>query len=399
MCREFIKNIPWSGVGVCYTEEEIKFVAEVMRSTRDSFSQGKYLDKFENDFCKYNGNAHAFAVSSCTAALELSATLSGVGPGDEVVIPAHTFCASAISFARKGVKIVWADIDPDTLVVTAETLSEKITSKTKVIVVVHLYGLAADMPPIMELASKKNIIVVEDCAQALGAKSNGKKAGTYGDFGCFSFHTHKNISTLGEGGILTVKDPKLSKLVPGLRHNGLRGFDESREYYWIPAMGNVDFDIDNVWPYNFCIGEVQCALGDALLNRIDDLIEKRKKRGLKFINALNEYNELIFQKIPDGQTSSWHLLPARYDGKQWGKTKNDFIEEAFNKYKIKMAVQYYPLYRYPIFQKAGLGDANCPATEAFFDNMVSFPFHSWMPDDDFDYMINATIEVLEKLRK
>ncbi len=204
-------DVPWSGVGAAYTEDEINLITDMMRCTRDTYTQGKYLREFEHSFCKYNGNQHAFAVANCTNALDLAAILSRIGPGDEVIIPGHTFCATAIPFARTGARIVWADIDQNTFVVTAETVEKKITAKTKVIVVVHLYGLAAHMEPIIRLATKHNIIVVEDCAQAFGATSYGKKVGTFGDFGCFSFHTHKNISTLGEGGMLTVKDSDLAK--------------------------------------------------------------------------------------------------------------------------------------------------------------------------------------------
>jgi dTDP-4-amino-4,6-dideoxygalactose transaminase len=391
-------EINWSGVGAVYTEEEVALVAEIMRNTKDTFTQGKYQQIFEREFCKYNGNESAFAVSSCTAALELSAMLSRIGPGDEVIIPAHTFCATAISFARTGARIVWADVDPETLVVTEDILVKLITSRTKVIVVVHLYGLAADMEQIMELARKHNIIVVEDCAQALGAESRAKKVGTWGDFGCFSFHTHKNITTLGEGGVMTVKDPDMAMLVPGLRHNGLKAYDEPRERYWVPAMGNVDFDWDNVWPYNFCIGEVQCALGTALLKRVDLLGEKRRRRAKKFIDAVKDYPELVFQTIPSHNTTTRHLLPAKYDSYELGKTNHDFIEIMYKKYNVKMAVQYYPLYRYPMFIKAGFREADCPNTDHFFDNMVSFPFHSWMSEEQFNYMIESTIKTLNELK-
>jgi dTDP-4-amino-4,6-dideoxygalactose transaminase len=392
-------EVPWSGVGVTYTEEEIQLVANIMRDTRDTYTQGKHLKEFERKFCEYNGDKHAFAVSSCTAALELAALLSHIGSGDEVIIPAHTFCATAIPFARTGAKIVWADIDPETLVVTAETLQKKITPRTKVMIVVHLYGLAADMSPIMKLAAKHHILVVEDCAQALGAMSNGKKVGSFGDFGCFSFHTHKNVSTLGEGGMLTVKDARHAELVPGLRHNGLRAFPEPRERYWVPAMSNVDFDIDEIWPYNFCIGEIQCALGTVLLERVDRLVEARRLRAEKFKRSVSDYAELIFQKIPANHISAFHLLPARYESAGTGKTNHDFIRLMSEKYRIKVIVQYYPLYRYPLFRKAGFGEAECPVSDAFFDTMVSFPFHNWMPEEQFEYMIEATIKTLEELRK
>lgn len=394
--KEF--RIDFSGKSTEYTEEEINCVVHAMRFA-DPLTQGMYQAKFEHAFSLYNGSKYCFAVSNGTAALELAAILCRLTPGDEVIIPAHTFCATAIPFARTGAKIVWADIDPDSLVVSADTIASRITDKTKVIVVVHLYGLMAPMDEIMALARQKNLLVVEDCAQSIGASLHGIKAGNYGDFACFSFHTHKNLTTLGEGGMLVVKDDECAKLVPGLRHNGLRGFDPDRERYWIPAMSNVDFDIDNFWPYNFCMGEVQCAVGIKILERIDSLNRDRNKRAARFIEALSDYPELIFQNVPEGHYSSYHLLPASYNGANSGATRDDFIDMMAFTCGIKLVVQYCPLYRYPMFKKAGLGDAECPVSDRFFDTMVSFPFHHWLPEEDFEYMIQSTIYSLDQLRR
>lgn len=389
--------VSWSGRGLQYTDDEVALVAEVMRSA-DPLTQGRHQADFEKTFCDYIGSPHAFAVSSATAALELSALLCRLNPSDEVIIPAHTFAASAIPFARTGAKIVWADIDPDTRVVSAETIAPCITPRTKAIVIVHLYGLVCEMDPIIELAGIHNLMIVEDAAQALGARYKGRAAGSMGDFGCFSFHTHKNISTLGEGGILVVRNKDDAALVPGLRHNGMRPYAEGRAHYWIPAMSNVDFDIDGLWPYNFCLGEVQCALGTRLLARLDQINAERTKRAERVIASMREFPELAFQTVPEGCEHSWHLLAARYDGQKYGKTRDDLITLLAYTYGIKCVVQYYPLYRYPMFRKAGFGEARCPETDRFFDNMISLPFHHWMPDDQFDYMIKSLRSALLRMR-
>ncbi len=390
-------KIPWSGKSVEYTPEEIEAVVQALKKA-DPLTQGKYLKEFETKFSEYLGVRHSFAVSSATAALELAAILCRLTKDDEVIIPAHTFCATAIPFARTGAKIVWADIDADTRLVTRQTLEKLITPKTKVIVVVHLYGLMAKMDEIMELAQFRGILVVEDVAQAIGAEYKGKKAGTWGDFGCFSFHGQKSINTMGEGGMVVVRDEERVKLVPGLRHNGVRPFPPGREKYWVPAMSDVDFDIDGFWPYNFCIGEVQCALGVEILKTIDQQNDRRRMRAKKFIAAFKEYPELSFQFVGEEKMHAWHLLSARYDGKRYRKTNHDVIELLAEKYGIKTVVQYHPLYRYPMFKKAGFGTANCPNTDEFFDNMVSFPFHLWMSETDFDYLIDSVKKALEELR-
>lgn len=390
-------RISWSGRSVKYTPAEIQAVVQAMKKA-DPLTQGNYQQEFEKQFAKYLGVKNAFAVSSGTAALELSAILTSVGEGDEVIIPAHTFCASAIPFARTGAKIIWADIDPETRLVSAETLAKCITTKTKVIVVVHLYGLMAEMESIMSLAKKHKIYVVEDCAQAPGSSYKGKKAGSFGDFGCFSFHGQKNITTLGEGGMLTVKSDAFAKEVPGIRHNGVRPFYFKRDKFWIPAMTNVDFDRLNIWPHNFCIGEVQCALGIESLKVLDKNNNIRKRRAKKVIKALKSYPELSFQKVNDEKMHVYHLLSARYDGKKYDKNRDDLIEIMVEKFKIKTIVQYYPLYRYPLFKRAGFGEYDCPNTDYFFDNMISFPFHQWMSENDVDYLISSIKKALDYLR-
>lgn len=398
MANESEIVVPWSGRGPAYTEDEIAAVVAAMRDA-DPQSQGRYQAEFEQKFAAYIGSPHAFAVSSCTAALELAALLCRLQPGDEVIAPAHTFAATVIPFARTGATLRWADIDPDTRLVTAETVRPLVTPRTKVIVVVHLYGLVCDMDPLMALAREHRILVVEDAAQSLGAKYKGRQAGSIGDFGCFSFHTHKNITTLGEGGMLALQSSEHAAAVPGLRHNGMHGFVGGQARYWVPAMSNVDFDIDGLWPYNFCIGEAQCALGSKMLERLDAINSERQARAQRFIAAMADFPELVFQKTPAGCGHSWHLLAARYDGQRYGKRRDDLIGYLAFAAGVKAVVQYYPLYRYPMFQKAGFGEADCPETDRFFDNMVSFPFQQWMPESQFDTMISLVRSALTQMRK
>lgn len=390
-------TIGWSGRAFDYSQDEITTVIDVLKKA-DPLTQGRHLKRFEQDFAAYNQSPNSFAVANCTNALDLAAILSGLEKNDEVIIPAHTFCASAIPFARTGARIVWADIDPDTRVISAESIAKLINDKTKVIVVVHLYGLMADMDKIMEIAKIKGALVVEDCAQAIGAEYKGRKSGSIGDFGTFSFHCQKNLTTLGEGGMLTVRSDELAGKVAGLRHNGCRPYEGSREDYWVPAMSNVDLDIAGVWPYNFCINEVQCALGSKVLERLDAMNSLRIKRAGYFKEAVKDFPELSFQRVDPEYKHVYHLLAARYDLKESGPGNHDFIKLMVYEYKIKVVVQYYPLYRYPLFQKMGFGRADCPNTDNFFDNMVSFPFHHQMSDSQFDYLIDCTIKTLKKLR-
>ncbi|MBT3185124.1 MAG: DegT/DnrJ/EryC1/StrS family aminotransferase [Nitrospina sp.] len=388
-------KIHFSARAHTYTKEEEDAVLEAMRNA-NPLTQGQNLHEFEAKLCRYIGGRHAFGVCNATAALELAAQLCCFDKGDEVVIPSHTFTSSAYPFAKSGARIVWADIDPHKRVVTAQTIADKVTSKTKAVVVAHLYGYGADMAEIMEMAKRHNFLVIEDAAQALGVEVEGKMAGAYGDFGVLSFHSHKNISTLGEGGALMVRDKELAALVPGLRHNGHCSFLAKRNDYWIPAMGNVDFPQINgrvFWPNNYCIGEVECALGLKLLDRINVINQKKRERAIRFIDALADFPELEFHRVPSSR-HNYHLLAAKLTN---GK-RDEFIRRMAGDKKIQCVVQYYPLNRYPLYQTAGFGDADCPNADNFFDNMVSFPFHHSLLDSDLDYILQSTQDVLKELR-
>lgn len=388
--------INFSGRAHKYLQSEIDTVVQAMQDA-DPLTQGRYLKDFEKAFSEYVGADYSFAVCNATAALEMTAQLCQFKDGDEVIIPSHTFTASAYPFLKKGAKIVWADIDLSTRVVNAQTIEEKITPRTKAIVIVHLYGYAADMPEIVDLAKKHGLLVIEDAAQSLGSIVDGTKTGVFGDFGIFSLHSHKNITTLGEGGVLTVKDEKLAMLIPMLRHNGHRDFPFEREDYWIPAMGNVDLPELNgeyLWPNNYCIGEVECALGIKLLERIDTINAEKRKRALWFIDELADYSEIEFHRVSSNR-HNYHLLAARMLNGQ----RNEFIKKMFYDKDIKCVVQYYPLNRYPLYQKMSLGEANCPNADTFFDNMVSFPFHHWLSDSDIEYILSSTKETLAALKR
>ncbi|MDR2124631.1 MAG: DegT/DnrJ/EryC1/StrS family aminotransferase [Desulfovibrio sp.] len=389
--------IDFSGRAGRYTEEEIATVVAAMRNA-DPLTQGDLQRAFQEKFKTFNGAQHAFACMNGTAALQTAAELCLLNAGDEVVIPSHTFTSSAYPFAGRGAQLVFADIDPHTRVVTAEHVERVLTPRSRVLVVVHLYGFLADMPPIMELARRRGLLVVEDACQAVGTEHSGVKAGNFADFGTFSFHSHKNISTLGEGGMLTVKDARRAELVPMLRHNGHRAYAGERPDYWLPAMGDVDFpelDGRRLQPANYCIGEVECALGSVLLDRVQTINAQKRERALRFIDALADRPELVFHREP-GPRHNYHLLAARMEGP--ASRRDAFIRRMFREFGIKCVVQYYPLNRYPYYRKLGFGEARCPNADDFFDHMISFPFQHSLTDEQLLYMLDCTRKTLDGLR-
>jgi perosamine synthetase len=385
-------KVRFSGRAHGYTDAEVAVVVSAMRGAQ-TLTQGEYLRAFEESFRGYAGVPHAFAVHTATAALELAAELCLLSPGDEVVIPSHTYTSSAYPFAKHGAKLVWADIDRATRVVTVETLERCLTSKTRVIVVPHLYGYCADMPAIMDLARSRGVLVIEDAAQSLGTDVAGVRSGAFADFGVYSFHSHKNITTLGEGGMLAVHDERYAKLVPQLRHNGHCPFPFAQDDYWIPAMSNVDLpelEGRTLMPTNCCLGEVECALGAVLLDRIDTINTEKRRRALAFIDALSDRSELEFHRVEGGR-HNYHLLAARLAGGR----RDDFIRRMARDHGVQCVVQYYPLNRYDFYRKLGLGMAECPVADDFFDNMVSFPFQHSLTDTELQYVIEATCKVLD----
>ena len=213
-----------------YTEAEIDAVVKVMREACGQ-TQGKYMVEFEQAFCAFTGAKHAFAVNNCTSALKMAAIFCHIQPGDEVIIPAYTFCASAIPFGDLGAKIVWADINPDTWTIDPDDIARKITPKTKAVVCVHLLGMPCDMKKIVPIARAHGLKVVEDCAQALDCRIDGQHVGTFGDFGCFSFHSAKTMTTLGEGGMFVCAEDADAAAAPGIRHNGCCAYPVDRERY------------------------------------------------------------------------------------------------------------------------------------------------------------------------
>lgn len=390
-------KVDFPAVQTRLTAEEEAVVIETLRSD-PTWTQGEEQKAFEKEFTEYIGCADSVAVCSCTAALELAATLLRLGPGDEVIVPAHTFVSTVVPFARTGAKVVFADIDAEMRVVSAETLKPCITPKTKAIVVVHLYGLPADMDPILELAAQHGIKIVEDVAQSPGGVYKGRKTGSIGDYGCFSFQNQKNISTLGEGGMLTVKEALQGELARKLRWMGHWPFAGPRDRYWVPAMGNLVCGVEGVWPFNFCLSEVQCAVGRRLLQRLDAINEERRAQASFIRQGLASVPELSFQRVPEGHVHAYHLLSARYDGLA-GKTRNDLVELLYQEYGIKCVVQYWPLYRSDLFKAFGYGHIHLPNTDRFFDNMLSFPFWSGIPKETLRYMVESIRGAVERLRR
>ena len=254
------------------------------------------------------------------------------------------------------------------------------------------------MKRIVPIARAHGLKVVEDCAQALDCRIDGQHVGTFGDFGCFSFHSAKTMTTLGEGGMFVCADDADAAAAPGIRHNGCCAYPADRARYWSPAMSCVDSFLDDRWPQNFCIGEAQCALGTEELKSViannNTLIEQDRKIREKLAGL----PEISFSRCPENSRYVVHQYIMHYDGSACGKTRDDLLDLMTKKYGIRCIVQYYPLYRYPLFQRKGCGEFDCPVLDKWWDGSFSFPWWCGMDDAVIDTLCSSLISAVEELR-
>ena len=292
-------------------------VVEILRSGRVNYWTGDEGRKFESEFAAWLGAKHALAVSNGTAALQLALEALGVGAGDEVVCTPYSFIASSTCAANAGATPVYADVGRDHML-NAETIAKALTPRTKAIVVVHLFGQVADMGPILNLAKKHRLFVVEDCAQCLGGKYRGRKVGTLGDVGCFSFCQAKHITTGGEGGMVCPKSAKVARTVRSLRDHGWK-------------VGSQPKTFERVG-YNFRMTEIQAAIGRGELERLDSWnLPTRRKLANELIGGLflSRWGQSLVKCWPvntkEREASFW-LVPFVLDEKRLKCSVSTFIE-------------------------------------------------------------------------
>ncbi len=402
--RDMYVQGDWSGTGVpetglkvdypemcgMYGQEEIDAILEVLnRPVYLTLSVQTRM--FQEEFAAFIGTKYAFACTNAASGLEMAGYLAGVEEEDEVISPPITFASANLGILRLGAKVVFADCHPKTINVTAETIEAKITNKTKAVYVVHLNGLSCDMDPIMELARKHNIKVIEDCAHAPGATYKGRKVGSIGDFGCFSFHTAKNMTTLGEGGMVTLSNDDDAAEFPALRHVGLHPYKGQKEY-WIPYM----YDIRKVrgrWPYNFCMNEVQAAVGRVQLRRVNELNELRRNVAKRWTEGLKHVEGFQLPPEPGGYKHVYHLYPIQFDG-----DRDAMIRTLHDKYSIRCVPLYPPVYYFSAYREMGYQRGLCPVAERVYAKLFNLPMNPAHTDDQVDYVIDSVRKAAQELK-
>lgn len=301
-------------------------------------STGPYVQRFQDEFAGFIGRGRGVAVSNCTAGLHLALTALGIGPGDEVIVPDLTFAATINAVLHAGATPVIVDVDPVTWGLSPETVAPALTPRSKAIIPVHLYGRLADMTALLELAADRGLSVVEDCAEAIGARHRGRLAGSFGTVACFSFFANKTI-TSGEGGMCLTDSPALAEHLLQLRDHGMA----RHRRYWHERIG-----------FNYRMTNLQAAIGVAQLGRIESIIQRNRRLERLYLEHLSELPGVIFPEAPSGDEAAiWLvslLLPPEH--------RTQAIEAA-RRADIELRPFFYGLSEMPIYRRYG---RDCPVS-------------------------------------
>ncbi len=387
--------------GSRYGFEEAAALMEVLRANGPSC--GKKVKQFEDAFAAYCGVKHALAVTSATTGLTLAGIAAGVGPDTEVITTPVTWVATAFAFSTLGAKIVFCDVDPHTLNMDPDALESLITPRTRAIVPVHLAGQCCAMDRIMAIARRHGVKVIEDCAHNPGGSYLGRKSGSLGDMGVFSFHQQKNMATLGEGGMVTTDSRELYERVLSYRSLCCRTYGGSDKYLPIDEtkhpMGKeywrLTFDDAG---YNFRMTDAQAAVGIVQLGKLDGHNAIRQGIGKRLSTALAGIHGLELPWVDPKGVHVFHFFVIQV-GPDFGLSKTDFMWELYMKKGIKAWSHYMPVHLTDPYVAQGHHAGECPVAEAAFDRYVSLPVHPRLTDEAIDYMVDSVKELAGAARR
>ncbi len=371
-------------------EEEI---AEVVDSLRSGWvTTGPKTKRFEEEFAQYVGSEHAIAVNSCTAGLHVSLAALGIGPGDEVIVPTMTFCATANVVVHLGAKPVIVDVEGPSLEISTEAIRRAITPRTKAIMPVHYAGQAADLDEILAIGAEHGIPVIEDGAHAAGTIYKGRKIGTHGKAVSFSFYATKNLTT-GEGGMITTNDAEYAARMRLLSLHGMskdawkRYTQAGSWYYEVVAPG-----------YKVNMTDIAAALGLHQLRRLDSFNRRRAEIGAMFDAVLGPLGVFTLPvRLPD-RNHVLHLYPVQIRPGTLRIGRDEFIEE-LKQANIGASVHFIPLHRHPFYRdQFGYRPGQFPAAERCYEGLLSLPLYPKMTGDDADDVMAAVTEIVDKHR-
>jgi dTDP-4-amino-4,6-dideoxygalactose transaminase len=337
---------------------------------RGDFILGQDVHKFEEEFAAYCGTKYAVGVDSGLAALELSLRALGIGAGDEVIVPAHTFTASAAAITFAGAKPVFVDVNPETLCIDVEKIESAITARTKAILPVHLYGLPADMDSIFAIAEKRNLVVVEDACQAHGAMYKGKRTGNLGHAAGFSFYPTKNLGACGDAGILTTNDETVAEAAKAMRNCG----QKSKNVHELP-------------PFNHRLDSIQAAILRVKLRYLDQWINSRRNLA-DLYNKLLTGSNVIPPVEPAGHKHVYHLYVVR-------SKSRDELQAHLKSRGIGTAIHYpKPVHLQPFYTQQGGAEGQFPVAEKTCNEILSLPMYPELTEEQVEIVASEITSLL-----
>ena len=374
-----------------FGEEEISEMVQTLLS--GWLTAGPKTRHFEKVFADYIGCKHAIGLNSCTAGLHLSLISSGISSGDEVITSPMTFAATANVIVHQRAKPIFVDVDPGTLTLNYSEIESKINVKTKAIIPVHYGGHPCDMDPIMELAQKYNLTIIEDAAHALESKYRGKKVGNIGHLTSFSFYATKNITT-GEGGMLTTNDDSLAEKIRILRLHGLskdawkRDGKDGFQHYEIIVPG-----------YKYNMYDMQASLGIHQLKKVGAFLNRREQIVKKYDEAFDDVDEIqLLNTRPDVQNA--HHLYIIVVKTENLKASRDVIINEVQKRGVGVAVHFRALHLHPFYrQRFKCKEGMFPQAEYYSDRIISLPLYPKMTDDNVSKVIETVLGVMHSFRQ
>lgn len=372
------------------SEDDVRAVVDVLRS--DFLTCGPATERFENAIKSAVGAGYVTAVANGTAALHVACLAAGVGPGDEVIVSSITFAASANCVLYCGGTPVFADIDPATWNVTAETVRAKVTAKTKAVVAVDFGGVPVDHDAIRAVCDEFGLVFIEDAAHAIGTSRAGRRVGSAADLTCFSFHPVKTVTT-GEGGAVCTNDPELAARVALFAKHGItrdrslmRNSIEGGWYYEQLELG-----------YNYRISDIEAALGASQMARLSVFSRRRREIVAYYDREFAGIPEVSFQKDGSPEETTRHLYCVRFDLGALGVTRR-FIYDALRAEGIGVNVHYLPVYCLPYYAGLGYDPACCPEANRYYEEAVTLPLHCRMSDGDAEDVVRAVGKVVGACR-
>jgi len=329
------------------------------------FTNGPAVAAFEEQFAAYCRVPHCIAVNNGTSALHLALSCFDVGPGDEVITVSMSFIATAWPILYAGATPVFVDVSPDRFTMDPDALAKAITPRTRAIIVVHLYGQMADMDPILALAKAHGIPVIEDCAQAHGAEYKGRRTGSMGALGCFSFYPSKNLGAYGEAGAVTTHDPEMADRCRRTRNQG------QKERYLHTEIG-----------YNYRMNSFQGAILSVKLAHLNEWTARRNELAREYDRALRGLPVVAPASCPDGR-HTYHLYVIRHEDR-------DGLRAALLEAGVETAVHYpLPIHLQPVFERFGYRVGSLPVTEGIARTCISLPLYPEMPSHDHARVVEA----------